>query len=201
MIQQVNLYTQELRPRKERLQAGAVLGILALGLIIVTALAGVFGYQNTGMATQVADLEQQNARLESSVAELSGAVQARQPDSEVEEALARVTETLARRQRLLEKVEGLVLSEGRRFSPQMSALARQIPDNVWLTGFTLKSETDQVIIEGRSRSGSLVPLYLENLGAEAAFTGRTFGAFRLSRPEEGRWIDFRVSTERTGEDG
>jgi MSHA biogenesis protein MshI len=200
MIQRVNLYTQELRPRKERLQAGAALGILALGLASVVAAVGAFGYQNAGTATQVGNLEQQNIRLERAVAELSEAVRARQPDSGVEEALARVTDTLSRRQRLLEKVESLVLSEGRRFSPQMSALARQIPDNVWLTGFTLESEPDQVTIEGRSRSGSLVPLYLENLGEEAAFTGRTFGAFRLSRPEEGRWIDFRVSTERTGED-
>lgn len=199
MIQQVNLYTQELRPQREKLQASTALLILALGLVLVVAGAGVFGYQNAGMARQVANLAQQNARLEQSVAELAEAVRARQPDQEVEAALARVTETLARRQRLLEKVESLVLSDEGRFSPQMAALARQIPEDVWLTGVILESEPGQITIEGRTRSAAKVPLYLENLGEEAAFSGRTFGAFRLSRPEEGRWIDFHVSTERTEE--
>lgn len=201
MIQQVNLYTDELRPRKEKLQAGTALGILVFGLVMLASVAGVFAYQNSTMADQVSRLEHQNQRLEQAVAELSAAVRARQPDAEVEEALARVTQTLARRQRLLEKVENLVLSEGRDFSPQLAALARQIPEDVWLTGVILESGSDKVTIEGRSRDGALVPLYLENLGDEAAFTGRTFGVFRLSRPEDGRWIDFHVSSKREGEDG
>lgn len=199
MIQQVNLYTQELRPKKERLQASTGVLILALGLVFVVAGTAVFSYQNAGMARQVANLEQQNARLEQSVAKLAEAVRARQPDQEVEAALARVTETLARRQRLLKKVESLVLSDERRFSPQMAALARQIPDDVWLTGVVLESEPGQVTIEGRTRSAAKVPLYLENLGEEVAFSGKTFNAFRLSRPEEGRWIDFHVSTEQKEE--
>lgn len=35
MIQQVNLYTDELRPRKERLQAGMAVGILVVGVVLV----------------------------------------------------------------------------------------------------------------------------------------------------------------------
>lgn len=201
MNQQVNLYTDELRPRKEKLQAGTAISSLVVGLVLVAFVAGFLTYQNSVMANKASRLDRQNQQLEQAVAELSAAVQARQPDSEVEEALARVTQTLARRQRLLEKVESLVLSEGRHFSPQMAALARQIPEDVWLTGVILESGADKVTIEGRSREGALVPLYLENLGEEAAFTGRTFGAFRLSRPEEGRWIDFHVSSKREGEGG
>jgi len=201
MIQQVNLYTDELRPRKEKLQAGTAISILVVGLVLVAFVAGFLTYQNSVMANKASRLDRQNQQLEQAVAELTAAVQARQPDSEVEEALARVTQTLARRQRLLEKVESLVLSDGRQFSPQMAALARQIPEDVWLTGVILESGADKVTIEGRSREGALVPLYLENLGEEAAFTGRTFGAFRLSRPEEGRWIDFHVSSKREGEGG
>ena len=181
MIQQVNLYTDELRPHKERLQAGTAVGVLLVGLLLVAFVAGFLTYENSVMANKASRLDRQNQQLEQAVAELSAAVQARQPDAEVEEALNRVTQTLARRQRLLERVESLVLSEGRIFSPQLSALARQIP------------------IEGRSRDGALVPRYLENLGDEAAFAGKTFGAFLLSRSDEGRWIDFHVSSKRDGE--
>lgn len=199
MIQQVNLYTEELRPRREILQAGTAVGILVFGLVLVVCVAGYFAYQNSVMANKASRLDRQNQQLEQAVAELSAAVRARQPDSEVEEALSRVTQTLARRQRLLERVESLVFSEGRHFSPQLAALARQIPENVWLTGVILESGADKVTLEGSSRDGALVPLFLENLGEETAFAGRTFGVFRLSRSEEGRWIDFHVSSKREGE--
>lgn len=199
MIQQVNLYTDELRPRKERLQAVTAVAVLVFGLVLVACVAGYFAYQNSVMDNKASRLDRQNRQLEQAVAELSVAVQARQPDAELEEALSRVTQTLARRQRLLDRVESLVLSEGRGFSPQLAALARQIPEDVWLTDVILESGSDRVTIEGRSRDGALVPLYLENLGEEAAFTGRTFGVFRLSRSEEGRWIDFHVSSKRDGE--
>lgn len=199
MIQQVNLYTDELRPSKERLQAGTAVGVLLLGLLLVAFVAGFLTYENSVMANKASRLDRQNQQLEQAVAELSAAVQARQPDAEVGRALDRVTQTLARRQRLLDRVENLVLSEGRSFSPQLAALARQIPEDVWLTDVILESGSDKVTIEGRSRDGALVPLYLENLGDEAAFAGKTFGVFRLSRPEEGRWIDFHVSSKREGE--
>lgn len=199
MIQQVNLYTDELRPRKERLQAGTAVGVLAMGLVFVAFVAGFLIYENSVMANKALRLDRQNQQLEQAVAQLSSAVQARQPDAEVEGALSRVTQTLARRQRLLERVESLVLSEGRSFSPQLAALARQIPEDVWLTDVILESGPDKITIEGSSRDGALVPLYLEKLGEEAAFTGRTFGVFRLSRSEEGRWIDFHVSSKREGE--
>jgi MSHA biogenesis protein MshI len=199
MIQQVNLYTDELRPRKESLQAGTAVGVLFVGVLVLACLAGFLTYENSVMANKASRLDRQNQQLEQAVAELSAEVKARRPDAEVEEALNRVTQTLDRRQRLLNRVESLVLSEGRDFSPQMSALARQIPEDVWLTAVALESGPDTVTIEGRSRDGALVPRYLENLGDEAAFAGKTFGVFRLSRSEEGRWIDFHVASQSDGE--
>ncbi|WP_324125909.1 PilN domain-containing protein [Marinobacter sp. F4218] len=199
MIQQVNLYVQELRPHKERMQAGMLMGLVGLLILVIGAAGAVVHYQNNRLTTQVNELELQNIGLEQDITRLSAEVSARQPAPEVREALEQVNDALLRRQRLLERVEGLVLHGGGRFSPQMAALARQIPDNVWLTGIRLNGQQSKVTIEGRARSSALVPAYLENLSDEPAFAGKTFGAFRLSRPESGRWIDFHVATERSGE--
>lgn len=199
MIQQVNLYTQELRPRKERLQARTFIGLIALFLVGLGVVKAVVHYQADVLEARVDAMEAQNKGLEQAIAQLTERVQARQPAPEVQDALERVTNTIVRRQRLLERVESLVLDGGGRFSPQMAALARQIPGDVWLTGIRLDAQPAQVTIEGRAKSGALVPAYLENLGDEAVFSGKTFGAFRLSRPEEGRWIEFHVATTRTKE--
>lgn len=199
MIQQVNLYTQELRPRKERLQAGTLAGLVVLALLAVAVAAGMVRHEAAELDERVDAMVAENLRLEQRITDLSAQVQARQPSPDIREALDRVTATLVRRERVLERVENLVLTGGGRFSPQMAALARQIPEDVWLTGIRLDARATRMVIEGRARSGALVPTYLEKLGDEPVFAGETFGAFRLTRPEQGAWIEFRVATERTGE--
>lgn len=199
MTQQVNLYTAELRPEKKRMQAGMALGLTALVILVLLVANGVLRYQAYQLKAHTASLSQQHRQLEQEVTQLSDAVQARQPDTGIQDALVRITDAIARRQRLLNRVEDLAPDRGAGFSLQMAALARQIPDNVWLTGIHLNAMKSQVAINGRATSGALVPDYLANLGSEPAFSGRTFGAFRLSRPDEGHWIEFHVATERSQE--
>ncbi|MDO3723177.1 PilN domain-containing protein [Marinobacter sp. chi1] len=200
MSQSVNLYTEDLRPRRESLQAGTLVVLVALVVVGLVAGSGLAHYQSSELQAQIEKLEADNRGLEQSIERQTEAVLARRPSPEIREQLVDVTEQLARRQRLLERVENLVLGVGGQFSPQMAALARQIPDDVWLTGVWLDAEQSQVALEGLARSGALVPSYLENLGDEPAFSGRTFGAFRLSRPENERGIRFHVATDRDGED-
>ncbi|MDF0751297.1 PilN domain-containing protein [Marinobacter sp. 71-i] len=200
MIQQVNLYTDELRPRKEQLQARAALVVLVLALVVVGVAAGVARYREARLQVQVESRQQQNDRLQRSVEQLTAEAEARQPDPEVEAALERVTSTLARRQRLLERVENLVARETTGFSAPMSALARQVPQGLWLTHIRLDGRQGDVGLAGMAQAGRLVPMYLEKLGDEPAFAGKTFGSFRLDREEDERWIEFRVATDAARED-
>ncbi|MCL7945997.1 PilN domain-containing protein [Marinobacter sp. ATCH36] len=198
-IQQVNLYTDELRPRREKLQAGMALSVLVLALVVVVVAAGVVRYQESRLEAEAMALQQQNEQLQRSVEQLTSDVEALQPDPEVEAALERVTATLARRQRLLERVENLIATETTGFSSPLSALARQVPDGLWLTHIRLDASNGAIGLAGKAQSGRLVPVYLEQLGDEPAFTGKTFGSFRLDREEDGRWIEFRVATDADGE--
>lgn len=195
MSQQVNLYTDELRPRKERLQARMALLVLALALIVIFVAAGVVRYEESQLQVRVGVLQQQNEKLLQSVEQLTTEVEARQPDPEVEAALERVTATLVRRQQLLERVENLIATETVGFSASLSALARQVPEGLWLTNIRLDARNGDVGLAGKAQSGRLVPVYLEQLSDEPAFTGKTFGHFRLDREEDGRWIEFRVATD------
>jgi MSHA biogenesis protein MshI len=191
----INLYTDELRPKKEKLQAGSALAILAVAAVLLAAVAGYVRHQNGQLEAQAASWQQQVNRLEQSVDELTREAESRQPDPQVEAALDRVNATLVRRQRLLAQVESLMSEETAGFSAPLSALARQVPDGLWLTRIRLNAQNGDVGLSGRAQAGSLVPGYLEALGEEPAFQGKTFGAFRLDRDEEGRWIDFRVATD------
>jgi len=193
--QKINLYTEELRPSRERLQAGEAAGLLALVLLVLVAAAGFTRYQSARLTDEVASRQQQVEQLEQIVEQLTQQAESRQPDPQVEAALERVNETLVRRQRLLAQVENLMSSTTTGFAAPLSALAKQVPSGLWLTGIHLNAQNGDVGLSGRAQAGKLVPAYLEALGEEPAFQGKTFGAFRLERSEEGRWIEFRVATD------
>jgi len=192
--QQINLYTEELRPTKEKMQAVTAVVILALALGGLAVAAGFVRYQNAQLTDQLASRQQQVERLEQSVAQLTQEAGSRQPDPQVEAALSRVTETLVRRQRLLAQVESLMSDDTAGFAAPLSALARQVPGGVWLTRIRLNAQNGDVGLSGRAQAGRLVPSYLEALGEEPAFQGKTFGTFRLERSDQGSWIEFRVAT-------
>jgi len=201
MKQQVNLYTSELRPVKQRLSFGTCVLLMLLVAALVLSAMGYGSWQNRQLASQANALERQTAQLQQAVETLSAQVEQRQPDPELELALGRVTETISRRQRLLERVEGLTANHQAGFSGRMAALARQIPDNLWLTSITLESSPASLRLEGRTRAPELVPGYLEQLGNESVFAGETFRHFELSRPAEEQgsgWVEFRMATEHSG---
>jgi MSHA biogenesis protein MshI len=200
--QQVNLYTPELRPTRQRLHAGTAGTMVGIVLVMLVAAMAFGRWHNQALEQQVERLEQQNRNLESAVASMAGQVQARQPDADLEASLARITETIARRQRLLERVEGLATHNHGGFSGRLSALARQVPEDLWLTAVRLQSLPSAMRLEGRTRSAELVPGYLARLGEEPAFKGETFGDFWLQRPDaeaDRQWVEFRVATEPGGE--
>lgn len=197
--QQVNLYTNELRPRREKLRAGVALSVPAFAVVMVMLVAGVVRYQESRLQAKVSALQQQNEQLQNSVEQLTGKVNARQLDPEIEASLDRVTTALVRRQQLLGRVENLIATEATGFSAPLTALARQVPKGLWLTQIRLDAVKGNVGLAGKARSGQLVPVYLEGLGGEPAFSGKTFGSFRLGREEDGRWIEFQVATDSDGE--
>ena len=194
--QQINLYTEDLRPKKEPLQAGVAVSLVVAVLVLLAGAAGFVRYQNTQLTQQVVAGQQQAEQLQQRVDELTLEAESQQPDPQVEAALQRVNDTLRRRQRLLGRVETLMSDDVPGFSAPLSALARQVPDGVWLTRIRLDAQTGNVGLRGRTQSGDRVPAYLEALGEEPSFQGKTFGDFRLERSEEERWIEFRVATNK-----
>ncbi|MFC4258408.1 PilN domain-containing protein [Marinobacter lacisalsi] len=199
MIQQVNLYKPEFRPSQQHMTAARVAMLAVVLLVLVLVAGGWFHYRAAGLEQSLQAERAGNEQIQQSIERMSSDIEGRRPDPQLELAVARVTDTLSRRQRLLERVERLANNRSDGFAAPMAALARQVPQDLWLTGLTLQQ--DQVSLQGRTRTGSLVPVYLERLGEEPAFTGQVFGRFELTRSDDHPWIEFRVATRRDQEAG
>lgn len=202
MIQQVNLYTDELRPRREPLQArtaGALLIALLAFLVLVSGFArweyGDALEEQRAMQRQVELLQDELTGLEQTVA-------ARQEDPDLVAAMRTLDHEVKQRRQVLSQVETLVIADGRHFSAYLEALARQTLDGLWLNTIDLGRSASDIRLTGTARAGERVPQYLQRLSAEPAFNGSEFHSFALDRADEGRLINFSVATdgaEREGE--
>lgn len=197
MIQRVNLYKAEFQPRRQWLAARQGVGVIAVALIIVVVAGGWFRYQATERAEALTAEQTTNEQLLVSLEQLAEEIQSRRPDPALEQAIERVTDAIARRQRLLGRVERLANNPSAGFSTPMTALARQVPEGLWLTSLNL--QPGQIVLTGRTNAGRLVPQYLERLGEEPVFAGHAFGDFSLTRSDDHPWIEFRVATSRDRE--
>ena len=193
MIQQVNLYKAEFRPRQQVMTAASVAMVAAVLLVVVLVAGGWFHYRASGLEQALQAERAGNDQIQQAIERMTSEIEGRRPDPQLELAVERVTDTLSRRQRLLERVERLANNRSDGFAAPMAALARQVPEDLWLTGLQLRQ--DRVSLQGRTEAGSLVPVYLERLGEEPAFAGQ----FELTRSEEHPWIEFRVATRRDEE--
>lgn len=160
MRQRVNLYTRELRPSRQRLTAGSVLTSLVLVALLPLLAAGYVHWQIAALDQQMAAVSARNAQMSSAVTRLTEQLESRQPDTVLESALQRVNDTIARRERLLERVDGLTQAQSAGFSARLEALARQVPDQLWLTRIVLSGPQGELALEGRALKSGQVPVYL-----------------------------------------
>lgn len=196
MMQQVNLYADELRPRHEPLQASTALLAVVVALALVIVSAGYVRYELNTRQSSLAQLKTELQVVEVEVGALTSEVESQRVDPDLTLALDEVAGRVERRRRLLKEVERLVVTGEDGFSPYLAAMARQVPAGVWLTAFRINLDQAEVGLTGRASSGNRVPLYLERLGSEPVFRGREFERFDLERHESGQWIDFNVATQR-----
>lgn len=195
MTQQVNLYTDELRPRREPLRAHTA-GALLLALVAFLMLAGGFArWEYRASLEEQRAMQRQVELLQDELTILEQTVAARQEDPVLIDALRTLDREAQQRRQVLSQVENLVIADSRRFSAYLEALARQTLEGLWLNTIELGRSASEIRLSGTARAGERVPQYLQRLSAEPAFIGREFHSFALDRAEEGRLINFSVATD------
>lgn len=182
MSQQINLYNPAFLKRRDFLTArplAAVAGAL-LFLVIVAAAWGSF--QAKQKQAEADDLATRLKDRQAEVVVLTAQITGRKPDPAM---LAQVDDSklqLKARQEVMAAVEGGAIGSFEGFSEFLRGFARQAPQGLWLTGFTIGSGGKDMEIRGRMLADTLLPEYVKRLSAEKAFKGRSFAGLDLRRP-------------------
>jgi hypothetical protein len=172
MAQQINLLDPVLQPRRDWLDAGHGLALVALILCASAALSAALQWQ-AGHA----------AALPATLPSLPSAAAASAPGELLAE-LQRLRALDQHQQRVRAALASGAAGAPDGYTPYLKALSRQAQGSLWITGFAVAAEGDAIELEGQMLDAAVLPGYLRQLNAEERFAGRPFAQLQLRTLDE-----------------
>lgn len=171
------------------LRVAAILGIAFL------AYAAMSWYWLGLEKSALAQLEAENANVESQVEELLAEAVIRAGQTSPEEYLETLRAERDARIAMLRDIGTRGNGASAPFSELLLGLARQDTEGVWLERIAFSGSGDSIALEGRSLTPEDLPAFLRQLGEEVGYADRRFRTFQMLDTDDGqRGIAFKIST-------
>lgn len=176
MAQQINLYDDSLRRKRESWRAVHGLWLVAGTLALAFALkAGLDAWS----ARRVAQAEQLSAQTASERKRLEANGGLGLDGNQVRVAeLERLRAVEAGQRHIQSLLDAHAAGRAGGYTPYFVALSRQALPSVWITGFSVAPD-DALEIEGRMTNAAVLPDYLRRLDQEPQFKGRRFAQLSM----------------------
>lgn len=106
----------------------------------------------------------------------------------LEQELKKVANEADAQREVINALKSGVIGNTKGYSAYMQAFARQTPNGLWLTGFSIDGDAAQMSISGAALSPELVPGYIMRLNNEKVMRGKNFASLQmqLPKPETGK---------------
>jgi Tfp pilus assembly protein PilN len=195
MKYKVNLYSAELQPKLRLLSLQ--LTVLACTFVFMLFL-GVWLYaffQQQGLSTDLKLSEEQKSQNLGLVKALQTELANVKNDPQLLLDVEQNMQVLALKQRVLQELQGQEDLKTHGFARLMLELSENHQSGLWLSHISLDGRNVQ--LEGGAIESSLIPKWLNNLGATAYFKGQEFSETRLFRDEE-QHINFIIASSVVG---
>lgn len=202
-MQQINLYQEQFRVRRDRLDARH-LGVLLVLLLMVLGAASAWMQQRADeTAGRAATLQRERDRLEQQVLAMRTRIEERRTEvTDGDDRTARLRRELAAKQRLLEYLESGPMARRDGFSTHLAGLARRVIDDLWFDRIVFEQGGRKLRLEGHSLQTGGVPRMIEALAEEKVYVGHAFRSLVIERPEDGdQRVDFVLSSDMASTDG
>lgn len=199
-MQQVNLYQPILRKQEKVFSAKT---LLQGNLLVLVGLLLLYGYtllQTLQLEEQLDAAAAQRDERQQRLASLRRRYPEPVRDESVSQRIEQQRQLLQTRQALFGAVQRYDDAPEQRFSEHLAGLSRQDLPSLWLHHIIVRANR-QLALEGSALAAKDVPLLLQRLGREPAFSGTAFHSVVIQRNEETRQIDFALHTHRPEPEG
>ena len=180
MSQQINLFNPLFMRKEKHFSARTMLqslGLIAAGLVALYAYALVQTHELRRLA---ADYDRQAGAQRAQLIALGNKGQSKLLEAEV----ARLESDVQSRRSVLALVQGGDVGNTQGVSQYFAAFARHPVQGVWLTGFSVGEDGNELRVRGRVLYPDLIPAYLKILNRDAVMRGRLVTELKLVAKEE-----------------
>jgi len=180
MPAQINLYDPALRRRRDPLALGNLVLAAVVSVIIIGAWAYAARLETAALRGQQASTEQQLQAVRAQTTALGQQISGRRVDTAIERELAELRAQLALRNQILDALQRTAgAARAAVYAEYLRGLARQAPQGLWLTEFSVMAPGEGLAIRGRMLDPALLPEYIRRLNRETAFQGLGFAALNM----------------------
>jgi hypothetical protein len=183
MSQQINLLNPALIKQKNFLNPNNI--VITLGFLSVLML-GYYSYEQKQLSLLSLHRSQVAEELSAMQAQLKEATSLHMPRKLNKTLIDQITQLEQKetmQQQILQTVNLSTANPEKGYAALMRAFAKQSVDGLWLTGFSIDSNTENLNINGRALQANLVPEYISHLGNEPALKGKLFSSLTMSLPK------------------
>jgi len=182
MNQQINLYQSQYRPQTRMFPAGFMLQATGVLLFAMLLIYGFAQQRVDGIEQELEVVTRLESVAHERLQNVGPLINAVTGETNWAEQLDNSLQMLAERQAVLSLIQGSTLGDNKGFSRHLRALARQDTEGLWLTHIALSALGDKTRLEGRAIRAELIPLYVQDLTAEAPFAKQRFHRFQIDDP-------------------
>ena len=183
MSQQINLYEERLRPRRE-LARGRHLALAFALVLAASVLSGLVVRQRADrVAADYAQSQAEVKQAQEKLAALGKQLAERRIDPALQAELERSRAALGMRKEVIALLDAGRLGQSEGFSGLLFGFARLSTADLWLTGFSISQGGQEIEIRGRLLDAGRLPNYVQRLSAEPVFQGRRFAALTMQSVE------------------
>lgn len=194
MIQKIDLYRDDLRPRQSSGEFRRHLVLIAVVLAVMLLWGSIAQWRDFTSAADLSRLSDEQARIQSEMSTATARLAERQPDPALTLALMEAQRALDGRRWLTEQLASAG-DEAVVFSAVLAGLGRQRPEPLWLTRIHIAGAGASLGLSGRTLEAEAVPAYLQALATEDALKGREFSHFRIAREKTSEPLSFEMATD------
>lgn len=184
MNQQINLYQAQFRPQTRVFPAWFMLQATGILLFAMFLMYGFAQQRIAGIEQELEIVTRQESAAIDRLENIGPLIKAVTGEKNWSGQLDDSLRMLAERQAVLNLIQGTTLGDTDGFSRHLRALARQDVKGVWLTSLALSAQGDKTRLEGRAISAELIPMYVQDVTAEAPFAEQRFHRFRIDNPAD-----------------
>lgn len=186
MSQQINLLNPAFHKTFDWLTAKPLAIATCVMLVILVAISNWAAFQADSRERVANQRAEKLKTAQDRLLTMSKTIAESKPDPQLANELADARALLKSREEVMKVLEGGALGNTIGFAEFLRGFARQVPNGLWLTGFTIGAGGNEMEIRGRMLNPASLPEYIRRLKTEKAFQGRSFASLTIQRPEEGR---------------